>query len=371
MIGQERGKRMKKTFKKMILFSGFLYAGLYGRPQDSMKAYLPKEWYPSNPGLPSKLQELDQEAAQTYPASVKEIRAIIAPHAALMYSGVVAAGCFRLLDPKKVRRVILLAPSHSLPFRGIILPPYSSYRLPHGVLPVEATLIHDLKQKSELFMMLSSKEDPHYKDHSIEMQLLFIQKYVPKAKIVPLIVGSFNDSASLKIVASILKKYIDEQTIVVVSSDFTHYGPRFNNVPFQNDEYTSAKIRLLDNTVLQALFKSSLPTFFEALTHSEANICGKNPLALLIALFQEGAFPGAVPHLIGYETSGSKGKDTENSVSYVGIVFGKQGTSLTGYEKKSFDTLIAHDDFDMLSMPLMSPNMEHAYKDWIQQKSSY
>ncbi len=329
------GKQRKNLLGLLLCISGVSWAGT-----DSKKAHLSNEWYPTDPQkLKKKLYELDTEAEKLYEAQVSGVKALIVPHAGLRYSGSLAAGCFRLLDPKKVRRIILLAPSHTLPFKGIILPSYSSYRLHSGVIPLDAKMVQELKKSGAPFTMVShAKKDPHYKEHALEIELPLIQKYAPRAKIVPLIVGTL-DSQEMQCAAHLLKKYLDKETVVVVSSDFTHYGPRFNNLPFKNDALALLRIRALDNGFLQPIFNRSLPHFVEKVVEGEATICGKNPLSLLLALFDEGLCKQEVPYLIGYDTSRTAGTDEDNSVSYVGLAFGKPHMGplplLTAYEKRS------------------------------------
>jgi len=327
--------------KKNVALLGFLLIGTTQTGiSDSKKAHLSSEWYPSDPAkLKEKIKHLDEEAENLYGAQVAGVRALIVPHAGFSYSGSLAAGCFRLLDKKKVRRIILLGPSH-VPFRGVILPSYSSYRLCSGVIPIDARVVRELAAEGAPFSLIAeAKKDPHYKEHSLEVELPLIQEYAPRAKIVPLIVGSVEPHEVTK-VCRVLKKYLDKETVLVVSTDFTHYGPRFDNVPFKVDRTTLFRIRSLDNALLQPIFNRSLSQFLDHLSDAEATVCGKNSLAVLLGLFEEGAFEKEVPYLIGYDTSAAKkGDDYKNSVSYVGMAFGKPHLGpvpmLTSYEKRA------------------------------------
>ena len=111
--------RMKK--KGMFLLCISMVAGCIHGGVDAKKAHLSSEWYPSDPvKLKKKLKELDEEAESLYSAQVAGVRALIVPHAGLSYSGSLAAACFRLLDRKKVRRIVLLAPSHHMPFGMLV-----------------------------------------------------------------------------------------------------------------------------------------------------------------------------------------------------------------------------------------------------------
>ena len=360
-----------KKFNVMFLLGCALVGTARTGVSDSKKAHLSNEWYPSDPEkLKKKLKELDDEAESLYSAQVSGVRALIVPHAGLSYSGSLAAACFRLLDKKKVRRIVLLGPSH-LPFRGVILPSYSSYRLSSGVLPIDARVVRELALEGAPFTLIAeTKKDPHYKEHSLEVELPLIQEYTPRAKIVPIIVGSI-EPQDVKKVSRALKKYLDKETVVVVSTDFTHYGPRFDNVPFKVDQTTPLRIRALDNGLLQPIFNRSLSQFLSHLSASESTMCGKNPLSVLLGLFEEGVFEKEVPYLIGYDTSTTKkADDHKNSVSYVGMAFGKPHLGpvpmLTGYERRALVDLaysvmenkLTGDIDQNLLLPLMTPNLQ-------------
>ena len=177
-----------KNFNVMFLLACTLISTAWTGVSDSKKAHLSSEWYPSDSKqLKNSLKKLDREAEKNYSAQISGVRVLIVPHAGLTYSGSLAAACFRLLDKKKVRRIVLLGPSH-LPFRGVILPSYSSYRLTSGVIPIDARVVRELALEGEPFTLISeTKKDPHYKEHSLEVELPFIQEYAPRAKIVPII----------------------------------------------------------------------------------------------------------------------------------------------------------------------------------------
>ena len=350
---------------------------------DFKKAHLSNEWYPSDPKkLKKMLTALDHEAEEKYGADVAGVRAMIVPHGGLAYSGSLAAACFRLLDPHKVRRIILLAPCHSMPFQGILLPSYSSYRLNSGVVPIDAKMVQALHSFGAPFSRAKQiKQDPHYKEHTLEIELPLIQKYAPRAKIVPLFVGLL-DLQEARIIARQLKKYINESTVVVVSSDFTHYGPHFDNVPFKNDETTLFRIRFLDNQLLQPIFHRSLQGFLEKISKPNVSLCGKSPLSLLLALFQEGVFKNEIPYLIGYETSVYKKNDKDNRVSFVGMVFAKGPVDsvpvLTSYERRSLTELaynikensLLHTLSEELLCPIVSPALEKPARLFLSHKEN-
>jgi MEMO1 family protein len=158
------------------------------------------------PADPSQLRALVARllAAAPYGAQPK---AVIAPHAGYAYSGPVAASVFRRIEDTAVSRVILLGPAHSAPLRGVALPDAAAMRTPLGDVPVE-----DLP--------LPRDAAAHAGEHSLEVELPFLQIALGSFSLVPLAVGE----ATAEEVAAILEQaWGGTETLVVVSSDLSHY----------------------------------------------------------------------------------------------------------------------------------------------------
>lgn len=277
-------------------------------------AFLAGSWYPKNKNiLQQALQQADTVAQSSYAASVKSqtIRALIAPHAGIRYSGSVTAGTYRLIDPT-IQRVIILAPDHSGKTRGVALPTFNQYILPNGSLTVDTQLIQKLSQH-ELF---NFDETVFSKEHSLEMQLPFIIKYCNTAQIIPLIIGTI-DCKNAQHIAQQLKTIINKNTIVVISSDFVHYGKRFNFMPFT--DHQQLRIRHLNSQAIQLIEKADCTAFESFIRKTGATICGSCPIKILLHLIHSGTFGTVEPQLIGYDTSSKS--DTEDSVSYIGMIF--------------------------------------------------
>ena len=162
-------------------------------------------FYPADPSqlreTVARLLAAAQEGSQP--------KALIAPHAGYVYSGPVAASAFRRIVDAPVQRVVLLGPSHFAHLRGLALPGAAAMRTPLGDVPVEdAALPHDPRA--------------HAAEHSLEVELPFLQVALRSFALVPLTVGN----AAPDEVADVIEQFWDgAETLIVVSSDLSHYLP--------------------------------------------------------------------------------------------------------------------------------------------------
>lgn len=145
-------------------------------------------------------------------------RALIAPHAGYPYSGPVAGSAYARLAPLRgrVRRVVLVGPSHHVAFRGLAVPSDDAFATPLGDVPVDRDAVARLLRLPQV----SERDDAHDREHSLEVQLPFLQEVLGRFSLVPLAAGD----ATPDEVADALELLFDEPgTLVVVSSDLSHY----------------------------------------------------------------------------------------------------------------------------------------------------
>jgi AmmeMemoRadiSam system protein B/AmmeMemoRadiSam system protein A len=300
------------------------------RPESSitsMKAHLSSGWYPQDPAMLSKLlSELDAKATQLYSAQIdpNQIRVLIAPHAGYAYSGVVAAATYKTVAHAPITRVIILAPSHYKAFTGVKLPTFDRYTIPGGQGSIDTAVVKKLvKQK------LFTYDDAVFaQEHALEIQLPMLHKYLKTVSIVPLIVGDLT-TEQLFMVAHALAPYMNQQTLLVISTDFTHYGTQFGYTPFV--DHLDQRIKHLDATVMDAIAQQRLAPFQAIIQKTEATVCGRVPLEILLALCQQHVFGEIEDRLIAYDTS-SNAQTTGSSVSYVGLVFTTQKRATQEFE---------------------------------------
>ncbi len=238
--------------------------------------------------------------------------AIVVPHAGYMFSGQTAAYAYQQAKQQKPKRVILLGPSHYIGFEGAALPSESVFVTPLGDLPVDKEMIQELSD----FPLFRQSTEIHKREHSLEMQLPFIKETFADVKIVPIIVGTLSDEMEVQLMAQILRRFMREDDLLIVSSDFTHYGPRYDYEPFQTD--MKANIRKLDDEAFQHLSKRDLQGFMNFKHRTNDTICGFYPCSVLLALLPEESF-GSLLH---YGTSqDTLVEDDRNSVSYLALAF--------------------------------------------------
>jgi len=172
-------------------------------------------FYPSSPQqLRAQVQHLlaDATAADVAP------KALIAPHAGYRYSGPIAASAYKTLAPRAgaIRRVVLLGPSHFVPFRGIALPAPGPFRTPIGDVGLDEAACAAIDGRHGVMRL----PEVHAREHSLEVHLPFLQVVLPPFELVPLAVG-FATSDDVAAVLDAL--WGGDETLIVVSSDLSHY----------------------------------------------------------------------------------------------------------------------------------------------------
>ncbi len=237
--------------------------------------------------------------------------ALISPHAGLQFSGKAAARGFKLLDPERVRRVFIVAPSHRFPFRGVSIPSVDAYMTPLGAIPLDRDVCEGLLNEGRLFYTIP---EAHTEEHSLEVQLPFLQVALKSFTLVPMLVGGI-DPPDSKEIAGVLRKAIGEHDVVVASSDFTHQGPRFGYVPYEKN--IKEGIRDLDMGAVDRILEKNSEKFIRYVGDTGATICGRHPIAILLHMLPE----KAEGTLLSYYTSGDIVGDETESVSYAAIAF--------------------------------------------------
>ncbi|HEY5955005.1 MAG TPA: AmmeMemoRadiSam system protein B [Polyangiaceae bacterium] len=218
------------------------------------------------------------------------LRALICPHAGYQYSGPIAASGYKLLMGHGFERVVLLGPSHRVAFEGVALPDADALETPLGPIDLDAEARTALL--GEPFRVDAA---PHAKEHSLEVQLPFLQLTLGRFSVVPLVFGDVDSGA----VEKRLESLVDKKTLFIASSDLSHYYP-----------YAAAKV--LDHATVQAIL--ALDT--EAMKTREA--CGKGPILALMQLAQSRHWK---PTLIDQRNSGDTAGDRSRVVGYASIAF--------------------------------------------------
>ncbi len=197
------------------------------------------------------------------PHKPESLRALIVPHAGYVYSGPVAASAYALLEPLRehIDRVALFGPSHRVAFPGLALSSASHFLTPLGAVPVD----RQLEQRLLAFPQVQVLDQAHAQEHSLEVQLPFLQTVLDDFSLIPVVVGD----ASPEQVCEVMEAVWDEPgLLLVVSSDLSHYH-----------DYQTA--RRMDTATSQAI-EALQP---ERIGYDQA--CGRTPLNGLLLLARQ------------------------------------------------------------------------------------
>jgi AmmeMemoRadiSam system protein B len=173
------------------------------------------------PREPSQLRDVVSEyLAQAPTSSGATPKALIVPHAGYIYSGSTAAAAYAQVIHRRrdIRRIVLIGPSHRVYLRGMAVPAAEAFQTPLGMVPV------DLELKARLLARewVVESDGPHASEHSLEVQLPFLQMLFDDFTLLPLALGSVSAQA---VAAALAEVWGGEETLVLVSSDLSHYLP--------------------------------------------------------------------------------------------------------------------------------------------------
>jgi len=242
---------------------------------------------------------------------LQKIRGGIVPHAGYEYSGSVAAKFYSLLAEKPVRNCIIIGPNHNMFGYRFATMKNSLWKTPLGGAAVHEPMVDALMRGCEL---LQIDVTPHQNEHSIEVQLPFLQsRFGDDFKFVPIAIANELGDPSMLDACQKLGSAIAEAVhgskddwLVIASSDFSHYVPQ--NVAEETD-----------GALLKAIVKLNEKMFFERVNEMNAGICGFGPvIATMAAVKKLGAKKGT---LLKYATSGNATNEYDSVVGYASVVF--------------------------------------------------
>ncbi len=190
----------------------------------------------------------------------------------------------------------------------LVCPEASGVSTPYGSIEIDKEAIESV---ASLFNIAYS-DDIHAKEHSTQIQYPMLQYALKQRpfKIAPFIVGSM-DRTALEKATDALRTILDAETLLVVSSDFTHYGDDFDYLPFEKN--VREKVEQLDLKAFDTIQKLDLDGFLSHITNHNATICGRDPIALMLELLPK----NAVLDMAHYETSSDKSGDESCFVCYL------------------------------------------------------
>ena len=267
-------------------------------------------WYPVNATVLASDVDGYVTAAQVPPLS--GIRALIAPHAGLMFSGPVAAYSYKAVAQQQVDVLFLVGPSHFVGFEGVSIWPDGAFDSPLGAVQVDEAAAHDLLKTA----VIQNFAEAHGREHSLEMQLPFIRRLLPDVRIVPMLMG-YQDRDTIEALADALTSVAaSRRALLVASTDLSHYM----------DADTAASLDRRVQACVDPFDPDALLDLFEQYPEHDRGryvACGGGPaIAVMKAAQRLGAQHGRV---LRYAHSGQVSGDYSGVVGYLAAAFGRFG----------------------------------------------
>ena len=278
----------------------------------TLESSIAGSWYPDTASGIRALagdweRSLDKEIAQP----LQRPNVLILPHAGWTYSGETAWSVVRMVKGADFKRVVVLAPSHRAWIENrLVAPEADSVATPLGRIEIDRDWLDSLS----LVAPVAKNDGVHRGEHAAQIEYPLLQLALDcPFKIVPLIMGGFG-ADQMGMCARGLARLMDAETLLVVSSDFTHYGNDFSYAPFGTDggEDVREKVAALDAEALSLISKRDADGFAAFIKRTGATICGHVPIEMALR-----AFPaGSSVSLVRYAASGDQDRDFRRFVCY-------------------------------------------------------
>jgi AmmeMemoRadiSam system protein B/AmmeMemoRadiSam system protein A len=289
------------------------------------------QFYPADSIILKKQLELFLKNAK--PPEVKDVLAIIVPHAGYIYSGQIAADAYNQVKGNNYDLIVILGTNHTTAgFSSISLYPKGAFITPVGKLEIDNKIAEELLNKDT---DVNTDLSVHKKEHSIEVQIPFIKSLFPKAKILPLIVGKPDIGMCTrfgKALADILK---DKKVLVVASSDLSHY-PDFEDA-IKTDNNTLKVIAGLDPAVIVSEMQNQMD---RNITQLVTCACGEAPIIAAVELAK--ALGAGCASIISYTNSGYNPLGSTDRVVGYGAVAISKGQPVRIFDA---DTIITNNSY--------------------------
>lgn len=248
------------------------------------------------------------------------LTALIVPHAGYVYSGQVAAYAYKLLEKRKFTTVVVVGPSHHASFQGVSVYDRGGFETPLGVAPLDRDLISALEKRDSRIRFV---EDAHTMEHSVEIQVPFLQVVMPGFKLVPLVMGD-QDLATCRWLADALADSTRGRSVLVVaSSDLSHY-------------HTYDKARAMDQIVRERVGAMDPEGLYASLAKGECEACGAGPIVTAMMVAQRIGSPSS--RILYYANSGDvtgNRNDPRGVVGYMAAALSTAADGKAGLESAS------------------------------------
>lgn len=269
---------------------------------DIRKSAIAGSWYPSDP----KVLKADIERFFSNVADQDingNIIGLVVPHAGYVYSGQIAAHAYKQIRGEKFDAVIVIGPSHHAYFNGVSVYDQGGYETPLGVVPIDVPLVKSLVECHELIF---SNRAAHRQEHSVEIQLPFLQIALSEFRFVPLVMGDQSPQTCEILSECIFESIENRKVLIVGSSDLSHF-------------HSYDKAVSLDHLTLSHILKMDGQSLLQDLGGGICEACGGGPIvSTMLASEKLGADNVTV---FKYANSGDVTGDKRSVVGYASVIF--------------------------------------------------
>ena len=266
------------------------------------RAAVAGSWYPSNPD--ELARQVDAYLGEAGAPLEGEPLAVIAPHAGLMYSGPVAAHAYRQLAGRDIDVAVLVGPSHFVGFEGVAIYERGAFETPFGPVAIDEDCAAAVAARSPL---VAPHPTAHAREHSLEMQLPFLRRVLPDARIVPLVMGFQRRDTAFALADAIAGAVGGRRAVLIASTDLSHY----------QSAATAAK---LDARVIDRVRDFDAEGLMSLLEDFPEHACGGGPtVSVMRAVHLLGATEARV---LKYADSGDVSGDKDAVVGYLAAALG-------------------------------------------------
>ena len=280
-------------------------------------------FYPADKAnLSSMIDSFLKEAEQKSKKVSGQIFGIIVPHAGYEYSGKVAAYAYSHVKGKGYKTVIIIGSSHRIPFHGIAIYPEGSWETPLGIVPVDHEMVQSIMKECRIVKTFPAAFE---REHSLEVQVPFLQKVLTDFKIVPIVLGNLEKTDYKEFVHALasIQKNGQGRILIIASSDMSHFH-----------SYDAAS--KMDNATLKEIAELNVDGLYQRLQKGDCELCGAQGVLSLMMLSKQMNGKGTI---LNYANSGDVTKDRSRVVGYSSAAFSHSQTD-QGLSKKEQEILL-------------------------------
>ena len=316
----------------------------------TLESTLAGSWYPrSEREIHALVDKWEADAlrddAKASAPSPEKPNVVLLPHAGWAYSGKTAWQALRLVRNTKFKRVVVLAPSHRAWIENrLVAPEADAVSTPLGTMPVDKEWIDRLS----LAAPVARNDRVHAAEHSAQIEYPLLQLALPDGfTVVPLIMGSFGPD-QMAMCARAMARLMDDETLLVLSSDFTHYGEDFSYAPYGTDggEDVRGKVAAVDEEAFAFVSRCDADGFAAFIKKTGATICGHVPIELALRTTSG----KATFSRLAYATSSDEGRDFTRFVCYTAAAgsakWPGETNAVLGAEDRSFLLRLARESLE-------------------------